>query len=79
MSYTALEEMRKQNMLRFGKDVGPKQPDLLRDAMKSNDLKSAALRFLHNRCEGLRFSSEKAALEKAGQYLGKGIQPGQIP
>ena len=79
MSYTALEAMRKQNMLRFGKDVGPKQPELKRDAMKSNDLKSAALRFLHNRCEELRFSGEKAALEKDGPYLGTGIRPGQIP
>ena len=80
MSYTALEEMRKENLKRFGRDVGPKQPDLLLGALEKNDLKSAALRFLHNRCEGLRFSAEKAAQEKeTGLHLGTSIQPCQIP
>ena len=80
MSYTALETMRKVNEARFGKDVGPFQPYLADGAMGKNDLKSAALRFLHNRCEGLRFSGEKTEQEeKEGRYLGTGIQPGQIP
>ena len=80
MSYTALEEMRKQNEARFGKDVGPKQPDLLAGALDRNDLKSAVLRFLHNRCEGLRFSKEKTDEEKAcGHFLGTSISAHQIP
>ena len=64
MSYTALEEMRKQNEARFGKDVGPKQPDRLEGGLDRNDLKSAVLRFLFNWCEGLRFSKEKTEEEK---------------
>ena len=80
MSYTALEEMRKQNEARFGKDVGPKQPDLLAGALDRNDLKSAVLRFLHNRCEGLRFSKEKTDEEKeCGHFLGTSISAHQIP
>ncbi|MBR3020376.1 MAG: hypothetical protein IKH57_25485 [Clostridia bacterium] len=80
MSYTALEAMRKVNEARFGKDVGPFQPYLADGAAVKNDLKSAALRFLHNRCEGLRFSDIKSEQEKkAGCYLGTGLQPNQIP
>ncbi len=79
MSYTALEDMRKVNEARFGKDVGPKQPELTAAILEKNDLKSAALRFLHERCEGLRFSDDQTALEKDGHYLGTSFLPNQIP
>ena len=80
MGYTALEKMRRENHRRFGKDVGPETPKLVRGGKIGQDLKSAALRFLHERCEGLRFSAEKEAFEKeSGKYLGTSLIPGQIP
>ncbi len=80
MAYTALERMRQRNRERFGKDIGPKQPALYRRAVRGNDLKSAALRFLHERCEGLRLSADREAEEaERGVYLGRSIRPNQIP
>ncbi len=55
MAYTAIETMRRRNRERFGTDVGPMQPPLYINRRGRNDLKSAALRFLHSRCEELRF------------------------
>ena len=60
MAYTAIEAMRETNRARFGRDVGPMQPPQAK-GKSENDLKSAALRFLHARCEGLRFDAGKAA------------------
>lgn len=80
MGYTALAAMRARNKKRFGMDVGPFQPPLIRSGKKGNDLKSAALRFLHERCEGLRFDAkmeEREAAEK--QFLGASFGPNQIP
>ena len=80
MAYTALEQMRKTNRERFHSDVGPFEPALFGAGRSGSDLKSAALRFLHERCEGLRFSPEKENIEQTcGQYLGTSYQPGQIP
>lgn len=79
MAYTALREMQQINESRFGEGVGPIQP-ALHAAEEKNDLKSAALRFLHETCEGLRFDPQAAAAEKAdGQYRGTGAGPGQVP
>ena len=80
MSYTAIERMRKKNEQRFGADVGPVQPPLYTNRRQRNDLKSAALRFLHNRCEELRFNEAKEAVEQGtGVYLGQSLKHGQIP
>lgn len=80
MSFTAIEKMRQDNLQRFGKDLGPMQPVLTKATPSGNDLKSAALRFVHERCEDLRFSAEKSAEEeRTGNYLGSSIKPGQIP
>ncbi|MBQ6520127.1 MAG: hypothetical protein IJI14_15545 [Anaerolineaceae bacterium] len=80
MAYTALKEMRKANQKRFRKDIGPMQPALFTNRRKRNDLKSAALRFLHNSCEGLRFDPKMEEQEKhEKKYLGKSLKPGQIP
>ena len=80
MAYTALERMRENNKHRFGTDVGPFEPELFGAGHAGSDLKSAALRFLHERCEGLRFSPEKARMEEqSGQYLGTSFLPNQIP
>lgn len=80
MSYTALERMRVNNQARYGKDVGPAQPKLFSDGLERIDLKSTALRFLHERCEELKFS---AAIEKrereSGEFQGSSLQPNQIP
>ena len=79
MSYTALEQMRKKNMARFGTDYGPAQPVLFHGE-KENDLKSAALRFLHERCEDLQFSREmEEAEDREGIFYGKSLRANQIP
>ena len=79
MSYSALEDMRKKNLERFGMDLGPRQPLPIGDEETGTDLKSAALRFLDKRCEGLRFRPEKEEQEKEGLLLGTSLKPGQIP
>ena len=80
MAYTALEQMRKTNRERFNTDVGPFEPALFGAGRMGNDLKSAALRFLHDRCEGLRFSPETTKQEaETGIYYGTSYQPNQIP
>ena len=56
MSYTALKKMREYNKNRFGMDAGPFEPDKF-FATDGFDLKSAALRFIHDRCEGLKFEA----------------------
>ena len=79
MAYTALEQMRKMNKERYHVDVGPFEPALYGAGRTGSDLKSAALRFLHDRCEALRFSSEKTKEEETGHYLGTSYRPNQIP
>ncbi len=80
MAYTALEQMRKTNRERFNTDVGPYEPALFGAGRMGSDLKSAALRFLHDRCEGLRFSPEAEREERqSGRYLGTSYRQGQIP
>lgn len=78
MSYTALEKMRDINRARFGCDVGPFPPE--RHFSDGNGLKDAALRFIHDRCEGLRFDPVTERMEaENGEYRGTAIRPGQIP
>ena len=78
MSYTAIENMRKNNEAKYGFDYGPKQPAF--HGTSGSDLKSAALRFLHDRCEGLRFNPDiEQEEEKTGTCRGVGIKEGQIP
>lgn len=80
MAYTALEEMRQVNRERFGRDVGPCQPSLCGGGLLRTDLKSSALRFLHERCEKLRFDDRIAGQEAAdGIFRGTSLKQGQIP
>ncbi len=80
MAYTAIETMRRKNLERFGFDAGPAQPPLYINRRGRNDLKSAALRFIHRRCESLRFDAAKEAQEnKTGILQGTSLKPGQIP
>lgn len=80
MAYTAIESMRVENEKSFGRDVGPAQPPLYQNRERRNDLKSAALRFLHERCERLCFDPAKELQEReSGRYLGKSLRAGQIP
>ena len=80
MAYSAIEKMRKKNEQIYGMDVGPKQPALSAGAAAGFDLKSAALRFLHERCEGLFFDSQiEEEEERTGCYRGASLAPGQIP
>ena len=80
MAYSAIEKMRKKNEQIYGMDVGPMQPALSAGAAAGFDLKSAALRFLHERCEGLFFDSQiEEEEERTGCYRGTSLAPGQIP
>ena len=78
MSYTAIEMMRQKNSEAYGIDICPKQPDLFGSG--KNDLKSAALRFIHERCEDLQFSKDIAREEEtSGMLKGTGMMEGQVP
>lgn len=80
MAYTAIEAMRKKNEERFHADLGPFQPPFYQNENKPNDLKSAALRFIRCRCEGLLFDPQREEQEKqSGEYLGRGLRPGELP
>ncbi|MBO6055121.1 MAG: hypothetical protein J6P31_06325 [Oscillospiraceae bacterium] len=80
MSYTAIKRMHDDNIRRFGRDLGPAQPPLYCTADHPNDLKSSALRFLHNRCEELLFDPEIENEEiRSGTYRGRSLKSGQIP
>ena len=78
MSYTALNKMREYNKNCFGKDVGPFEPDKF-FATDGFDLKSAALRFIHDRCEGLQFDEKKESEFETGVFTGNSIGKNQIP
>ena len=79
MSYTAFTTMREVNAERFGKELGPFEPALYCNKDHPDDLKSAALRFLHTACEGLRFSEEAEQEFRGAPCTGMGVFPGQIP
>lgn len=79
MAYTAFETMRIKNEARFGRDLGPVQPPF-NEGEKVNDLKTAALRFLRDRCEGLRHDAKIERREgETGVYEGVSLLPNQIP
>ena len=80
MAYTAIREMQKKNRQRFGIEAGPEQPVLSEGAQDGFDLRSAALRFIHERCECLCFDKRTEALEeRTGRYFGTSLAPEQIP
>lgn len=79
MAYTALEKMQRKNESLFRQECGPVQPG---SRYQDNDfgLKALALRFLHERCEGLGFDPDiEAEEDKSGSYKGTSLLPGQIP
>ena len=77
MAYSALETMRQCNRSIYGEDTGPLQPSLYQSG-KGYDLKSAALRFLHERCEGLRFDEKIDQNEQnTGIWEGTGLKKGR--
>ncbi|MBO6061364.1 MAG: hypothetical protein J6P98_04525, partial [Clostridia bacterium] len=78
MAYTAFEDMCRINHEKYGID-GPAQPPMAPGIKDGMDLRSAALRFLRERCEGLRFDPAMAELEKDGNWQGKSINSHQIP
>ena len=78
MAYSAISKMRDRNLELFGRDVGPALPAL--QDPDGTDMKAAALRFLHERCEGLLFDDEITREEEAGGiFAGDSLKPGQIP
>ena len=80
MAYTAFEDMRLKNIDTYKIQTGPIQPYLTAAEGNGNDLKSAALRFIHNQCEKLNFDEKIAENEKNNRVLqGTGTDSGQIP
>ncbi|MBO4368088.1 MAG: hypothetical protein J5859_05190 [Clostridia bacterium] len=80
MAYTAIENMRKHLEADFGKGIGPADPYRFGGQENGNDMKSAALRFIHDRCEDLRFDRQIEAQEaRTGVLQGSSIAPNQIP
>ena len=80
MAYTAFEDMRLKNIDTYKIQTGPIQPYLTTAEGNGNDLKSAALRFIHNQCEKLNFDEKIAENEKNNRVLqGTGTDSGQIP
>ena len=80
MAYTALEKMRVRNRKAYGKDTGPAQPQLFGGGLERTDFKSAALRFLHVRCEELKFDDSVEKREnETGEFQGMSLKPNQIP
>ena len=79
MAYTAFQQMNTINERRFGRQCGPMQPDS-RFEQNEFGLKALALRFLHERCEGLGFKEDPETESKdSGGYQGTSLLPGQIP
>ncbi len=79
MAFTAMENMRHINRSIYGGNTGPQQPSLF-SAGRGYDLKSAALRFIHERCEGLRFDPDIDEREQnTGTWEGTGLKKGQVP
>ena len=78
MAYTALQTMQDKNTGLFHHDTGPRQPAWHFEE-KATDLKSMALRFLHERCEGLLFDPKKEEKEQNGDFQGTSFTFGQIP
>ncbi len=72
MGYTKLREQTGREGREIIQRGGGKEEDAL---------KSAALAFIRERCEGLRFDDEKEGKEdeEKGVLLGRSIKPGQIP
>lgn len=80
MAYTALEKMRQKNKSKYKCDVGPLQPELHQSGQNNFDLKSCALRFIHERCEGLRLNQAiEDEEERTGICQGTSAGPNQIP
>ncbi|MGI6510689.1 MAG: hypothetical protein ACOX1L_08995 [Erysipelotrichaceae bacterium] len=79
MAYTALKEKRERNKCLFGENIGPLEPK--KHYCKDDyGLKSSALRFLHERCQGLCFNNEMALKEKLeNKYYGTSLLSNQIP
>lgn len=79
MAYTAFEEMKRINAVRFEKGCGPFQPEFYNNGI-GNDLKTAALRFIREDCEELRFGPKSVEEEmQEGVLSGTGLKEQQIP
>ncbi|MCR4727753.1 MAG: hypothetical protein K5796_03780 [Lachnospiraceae bacterium] len=79
MAYTSFSGMSGYIKELTGLEGLPAQPDVS-GYDEGNDLKSAALRFIHRRCEGLLFDEEETAEEeRTGVYRGSSLKAGQIP
>ena len=79
MAYTAFEEMKKINDSRFKPGCGPFQPEFYNNGA-GNDLKTAALRFIREACEELRFGPKSVEDEVSeGVFQGASLKEHQIP
>ena len=80
MAYTYFGIMRQRNLAAYGVENSPAEPYLSKSEENEYDLKSAALRFIHNRCEGLKFNDQIEEQErKSNTFRGTSAKSGQIP
>ena len=77
MAYKALQAMQEKNYKfyheQYGEDIGPKQPTYEKKADADMDLKDAVIRFVHERCEGLRYKNGGSVEDEKGTSAGKPI------
>lgn len=77
MAYRALQAMQEKNYRayheQYGEEIGPKQPTYEKKADADMDLKDAAIRFLHERCEGLRYKNGGSVDDGEGISAGRPI------
>lgn len=77
MAYEALQAMQQKNYKayheQYGENIGPKQPTYEKKADEDMDLKDAVIRFLHDRCEGLRYRNGGSVEDGEGTSAGKPI------
>jgi len=85
MPYNALRQMREKNMQdnalkKYKIEIGPMEPECAEESENCDDMKSAVIRFIRERCVDLRFDEEVARRETLAQsYEGTSSKRGQIP
>lgn len=77
MGYKALQAMQEKNYEKYhkeyGENIGPKVPDYEEKDLADMGLKDAVARFIHNRCEGLRYKNDGTVEDAEGKSGGRNI------
>ena len=77
MAYKAMQAMQEKNYKmyheQYGEEIGPKQPTYEKKPDGDMDLKDAAVRFIHERCDGLRYKNGGSVEDGDGTSAGRPI------